>query len=62
MSLGQIIRSIFEILLVGFIIWGVFNEDKFVRFEDKIAAYFRRKGFKVIKGNYSPARSNKKIS
>ena len=50
MSLGDILRSIFEIALVVFTLWAVFNEDKFIVFEEKIVARFRRKKFKVIKG------------
>lgn len=30
------IRSIIELILAGFVIWAVFNENKFIKFEDKI--------------------------
>ena len=34
----MIIRTLFEVVLVGFAIWALFNEDKFVRFEEKLIA------------------------
>ena len=51
MSIGDIIRSILELAAIVFVVWGLFHEDKFVRFEEKLFAQIRRKRFKVIKGN-----------
>lgn len=47
------IISIIEVFVAAFLIWGLFNEDKFVRFEDRL---FRRKpqnsgGCKITKFN-----------
>lgn len=38
-----IIETILEIAVGAFIIWGVFNEDKLVRFEDRIFAAVKRR-------------------
>ncbi len=40
----MIIVTVFEILLVGFAIWSVFNEDKFILLEDKIKSKLFKKG------------------
>jgi hypothetical protein len=40
----MIIVTVFETLLVGFTIWSIFNEDKFIRFEDKIKSKLFKKG------------------
>ncbi len=36
MEIRFIISSIFEITFGGFIIWGIFNEDKLVAFEERL--------------------------
>ena len=51
MNLSSSLLTIFEIALVCFAIWALFNEDKFISFEEKFMAHFRRRKFKVIKGN-----------
>ena len=51
MNLGSTLLTIFEVALVLFTIWAVFHEDRFIAFEEKIAARIRRRKFKVIKGN-----------
>lgn len=51
MSLGMFLTTLLECAAVGFIIWGIFNEQKLVAFEDKIRAAFRRRSFKVVGGN-----------
>ncbi len=43
------LRTVFEIVLVGFVFWSVFNEDKFIAFEKRIASYIRRRRLKVVK-------------
>lgn len=50
--MGSVILSVFETLVVAFTIWGLFNEDKFVSFEEKLFAKikFRKRKFKVIHG------------
>lgn len=51
MNLTGTLLTIFEIAIVAFVIWAVFHEDRFVAFEERIGAHFRRRRFKVIKGN-----------
>ena len=48
--MGAVIISVLEVLAVGFTVWALFNEQRFVEFEDRVKVYLRRKGFKVIKG------------
>lgn len=50
MSTGMFFATLFEIVLVGFTVWAVFHENKFVDFEDKLFARIRRRSLKVIKG------------
>ena len=47
MTLGMFIQTLFEIGAVAFIIWGLFNEKKLVRFEERIKAALRRRHLKV---------------
>lgn len=51
MNLGSTLLTIFEMALVAFVIWSVFHEDRFIAFEERIVARFRRRSFKVIEGN-----------
>lgn len=48
MNTAFIFVTLFEILFAAFIIWGIFNEEKLVRFEDKIR-------YKVKKGKKQTA-------
>ena len=41
--------TLFEVILVGLVFWAIFNEGKFIAFEKRIAAYIRRRRFRVIK-------------
>lgn len=41
MSTAHIWQTIIEIVVGAFIIYGLFHEDKFVAFEDKIIRKFR---------------------
>ena len=36
MSASFLIQTICEILVAAFIIWGLFNEQKLINFEDKL--------------------------
>lgn len=51
MSLSGSILTIFEMALVAFAIWSVFNEKRFIAFEERILSKIRRNRLKVIKGN-----------
>ena len=50
MSIGNIIRTVLELAAIIFVMWGLFNEDKFVAFEERLFARIRRNRFKIIKG------------
>lgn len=41
MSTPYLIQTICEILVAAFIIWGLFNEQKLIDFEDKIIAKWK---------------------
>lgn len=56
MNLSQIIKTGFEIVLVVFAIWAVFHEDVFIALEERIAAAFRRKRLRVVRGASRTAR------
>ena len=49
MSFIHLLQTIFEFALVSFIVWGVFHEDKLIKFEKRIFAHFRRRKLKVVK-------------
>ena len=51
MNFNGTLLTILEVAMVAFVIWAVFHEDRFVAFEERIAAHFRRRRFKVIEGN-----------
>lgn len=51
MNLQGTLLTIFEMALVAFTVWAVFHEDRFIAFEERIAAGLRRRRFKVIEGN-----------
>ena len=48
--MNAVVISIIEVLVVGFTVWALFNEQRFIEFEDRAKQYLRRKGFKVVKG------------
>lgn len=50
MSLAQIIRTVFEIVLVVFTLWAVFHEDMFAALEERLFAFLKRKRLKVVRG------------
>jgi len=51
MSTLHIFQTIFEILAVGFVIWGILNEQRLVAFEKRIKAAIQRKKLRLIKEN-----------
>lgn len=44
------LQTIFEILLVAAVIWGIFNEERLASLEKRLFACVRRRRLKVIKG------------
>ena len=51
MNFSSTLFTIFEMALAALAIWAVFHEDRFIVFEEKLAARFRRRKFKVLEGN-----------
>ena len=51
MNLQGALLTVFEAALVAFAVWAVFHEDRFIAFEERVAAHFRRRRFKVITGS-----------
>ena len=49
--LGFMLQTVIEFSVAGFIIWGLFNEQTLVKFEDKI--------FAAIKKRFKASRDNK---
>lgn len=49
MSAIHTLQTIFEFAAIIFIVWGFFNEDKFICFEKRLVSFFRRKKLKLIK-------------
>ena len=47
MTLSIIFSTIFEAALVGFGLWALFNEDKFVSFEERLVCLIKRRRLKV---------------
>lgn len=37
MAVGQTIQTLFEVAMLAFVIYGIFHEDKFIAFEERIA-------------------------
>lgn len=50
MSTLHFFQTILEIAAIGFIIWGYFNQDKLISFENRIKAFVRRRKLKLSQG------------
>ncbi|MCQ2440695.1 MAG: hypothetical protein MJ076_02205 [Clostridia bacterium] len=48
MNSADVLKSLFEIILVAFTIWALFHEDRFIAFEDKLFSHIRRKNLKIL--------------
>ena len=46
-----ILQTVLEFSVVGFIIWGLFHEDKLVDFEDRIIEKIRKRAADKKKNN-----------
>ena len=49
MNSSQVIKTVIEIVLVGFAVWAVFHEDMFIAFEERFIANRKRKQLRVIR-------------
>lgn len=38
----MVLRTILEIIIFVFIVWSIFNEDKYIKFEKKIRRLFKK--------------------
>ena len=47
MTSSIIFSTIFEAALVGFGLWALFNEDKFISFEERLVCLIKRRRLKV---------------
>ena len=45
------LQTIFEVLLVAAVIWGIFNEERLAAAEKRFVAFVRRRRLRVIKGS-----------
>ena len=43
MTTSQIIKTLIEAAAIGFILWGLFNENKLIKFENRIREAMRKK-------------------
>ena len=57
MNLQGTLLTIFEIVMAAFVIWAVFNEKRFIEFEDRVVTRFRRRRFKVLQGGSKVSKS-----
>lgn len=51
MTFVDTLRTLLEIAVAAFIIWGLFNEKTLVAFEEKLFSRIRRKRLRVVKSN-----------
>ena len=51
--MSAILISIFEVILVAFTIWCIFNENKLIAFEKRFFKTNRHRRMRVIKGGKS---------
>lgn len=45
------LSTVFEMFLVAFVFWAIFNEDKFIAFEKRILSAIRRRRLKIVKSS-----------
>lgn len=53
MTVSIIFSTIFEAALVGFGLWAVFNEEKFIVFEERLIALVKRRRLRLRTNNKS---------
>ncbi len=59
MSVAFTLTTIFEILLVAAVFWGIFNEDKLIAFEKGLISAIRRRRLRVLKSSSANTYSNR---
>lgn len=55
MTVSIFFKTLFEVALVAFALWALFNEDKFIAFEERLVASIRRRRLRVRKANMQSA-------
>ena len=53
MVVSMVFRSVFELAMFVFIVWGIFHEDRLAAFERSAFAALRRRRLRVVKGQYT---------
>lgn len=51
MTLTFTLQTLFEILLVVAVFWGIFNESKLIAFEKRLVANIKRRKLRVVRNN-----------
>lgn len=51
MGTGYTVQTIIETVAVGLVIFGLFNEDKVLAFENRLFSAIRRRKLKLAKSN-----------
>lgn len=49
MTFMDLLRTLFEIIMVIALVWCIFHEDRLVAFEKRLFAAMRRKRLRVVK-------------
>ncbi len=56
MTVSIFLKTLFEVALVAFALWALFNEDKFIAFEERLVAFVRRRRLRVRRTSVQTAR------
>lgn len=48
MNFGMIMKSVFEVALIGFTLWALLHEDRIAAVEQRLVARFRRRRLKIV--------------
>ena len=56
MTVSIFLKTLFEVALVAFALWALFNEDKFIAFEERLVASIRRRRLRVRRASIQTAR------
>lgn len=53
MTLAFGLRTLFEVILVAAVFWGIFHEDRLIALEKRIITNIRRRRLRVVRANTS---------
>lgn len=54
MTLSMLLRTFFEIIMLAFVVWGIFHEDRLAAAEKRFLCNLRRKKLKVVGSRRAP--------